>query len=170
MYHSVHYPCDVYSLGMLALQTLLANRHQRMGEVRKNLVESLESDIRRFRKEHRDASFDETVSFARGLISKSPVAGTHNVFHDADPNRANAIPKHLWQDLLLTAVRMVTHIPGFSYCGHRSDYPEDLSSPLGPIVKDLAALTAQVHTVLFGQQGIHEEIRDALNLIREGGH
>ncbi len=64
------------------------------------------------------------------------------------------LPKGLWEDVLILAIRMATHVPGWSIVGHADDVdPDDLAAPIQLVSDHLERLIDRVRSAILGSGG-----------------
>lgn len=161
-------PADLYSLGMLLFRTILVNDQRDMfavedaiGRVMNKLVVSLEGAIQPDYKYiagmlHWQVEAEKEVFDPKAVLFAAADRGA----------RASGIPPLLWSDLLLCGFRMVSALPGFSFCGHHADFdPSKPEAPLDAVLQALDQINARLHIELFGTADRDREIQAACNEI-----
>ncbi len=190
-YKCFHIPCDIYSMGMLLLQSLLETDivhdgtagapafGQGMSQIKAQV------DTLRVRLEN---EYPNTPSVKESLIKKLKAA--ENAADMAAPERrrpawcskknllyrpgeqnwkkAESIPDEIWQEALVIAFKMLTNIQGFSYCTNNSDF--DVGNPSTIVNRALMAvdvLVDVIHSRLFGLQAVARSVHEALQDLSE---
>lgn len=116
---------------LLWLSTLIANKQQDAAHLRSVVTEIIKAC---------GSNVDQLVT----SIFRSPVFGAHQLTSAADTN--TVIPAGLWRDVILTGVKLATHIPKFSYAATAEDFPEAARTQL---LADSVALQTRAKQTLF---------------------
>lgn len=174
-YHAFGVPCDLYSLGVIFLRTLLCGKRQNMAVVATKVMQPLLNELRRIHDEAAGREGDgrgasgspagsgELAARVRQFLAQNPCVRSQFVYWDGDPARESAISPDLWQDALLLAVRLCTSLPGFSYASGRGDFdPQRPERAMEAVVSDLESLGARVHSALFGREEMNREVAEAI--------
>ncbi|MBI3596647.1 MAG: hypothetical protein HY203_05790 [Nitrospirae bacterium] len=170
IYTTYHVPCDLYSLGMMLLRTLLVNDEQDMSSVdqtARRIVERLEPMVQGLDPaDHKTLSERLRIRLTEegGLFSKD------SILYRREEREAGceAIPDHIWYDALVLAFRLVTWIPGFSFCKNHGDY--EIGNPHLPmemVTGVVERLGDRIKIELFGSRQRNREILEACDLVRE---
>lgn len=169
IYKAYHTPCDLYSLGMMLLHLLLVNEEQDIKEVNSGvqrlvlrlppMVQGLGSEDRLILLQRFQAVFDEY----------NPIFFKSAIFYSCksqEPVRP-FIHDDLWTEVLIFAFRLITFIPGFSYCKNHGDVnrekPHLLMEKILPLV---AVFSERIKQDLFGSHQRDAEIQEVCNLLR----
>lgn len=165
-YHSFGVPCDVYSLGVILLRTLLSGKRQNLAVVSTKLLQPILHELQSLR----DSGAAEPAQLSRKVrhfLAQNACTRREMVYWDGDPARPNEIPLDLWYDTLATAVRMCTNFPGFSYSSGRGDFDrEEPQRTMDLILAELEKLGARAHSALFSREELNREVREALANVR----
>jgi len=163
-YRRYSIPCDLYSLGMLLFRTLLVNDvrdmftvEEAINRVMNKLLVGLEGAIQ------------PDFRYIAGMLhfqieAEKQVFDPKSVLYlTADRNaKENGIPTLLWSDLLLCAFRLISNIPGFSFCAHHGDYnPDKPEATLDEVLSTLEVLNTRLQIELFGALDRDREIAAA---------
>ncbi|MBI3595525.1 MAG: hypothetical protein HY203_00040 [Nitrospirae bacterium] len=170
IYKTYHVPCDLYSLGMMLLRTLLVNNEQDMASVHetaRRVVDRLEPMVQGLdQDDYKTLSARLRIRLREegGLFSKDSVLYRH----EEKGAGCEIIPDHLWYDALILAFQLVAWIPGFSFCKSHGDY--ELENPHLPMEKVAGAaerLGDRIKMELFGSRQRNREMLEACDLVRE---
>ncbi len=165
-----HLPCDLYSLGLLLLDSLLANPANERLDIREThhtLCQLMES----YMYNHPLADESEVIQTFREICvtdRASRVLARSNIFFQPQENAASAsaIPEILWFEALLIAFRLSSHLPVFSFCRDHGDFSEDRpEEKLDHLVHALDALRAKIHTELFATHQANDQITRILKKV-----
>lgn len=154
-------PCDVHGLGWLLLRALLVNDTRDMFEVQEKVrtcLDQLQAAVASL--EHADDAFCRRA-LARHVRAHTDTFGCQEILYRAEARRSlsRLVPERLWQDVVAIAFRMLTHVPGFSFCADHADW--DRAAPERTITAICAAideLLARLHVELFGADARDAEI------------
>ncbi len=162
-------PCDMYSLGMVLLGTLLAGRDQDLTAIRDRLITPVTRELRLERDRNPNVTPQGLTDAARKLLSEKEEARSYRIFQAQEPVTGTLLPDELWHDALLLGLRLATTIPGFSWCEDRSDFPsENPGSLLARLTADVGELERKAHVLLFGTVGMEDELSDVVDrLLRD---
>jgi hypothetical protein len=169
IYKSCHVPCDLYSLGMILMRTLLVNGDQEMPGVEqgvRRVADGIGSMVQKL------GSLDGKILPKRlrvrlqeegGLFSKGSV-----LFHrEGGGKPAESIPDEIWYDALLFGLRLLAWTPGFGFCENHGDYdierPDDL---MEKVTGEAERLGERIKVELFGSRQRNREILEACDLVR----
>lgn len=160
-------PSDLFSLGMIFLRMLLGNDGQDI----RAIAETIER-VNRQLASAGETTFESilTGAGAAALFERDPeillTLRKANIFYqelDRRPERPNAIPDALWKRAVLLGLRLVTRIPGFSFCKDAADYDATHPTAKLDLVADEAGLIgAEVRSLLLHRQGLNLEIQQVL--------
>lgn len=169
IYLSYHVPCDLFSLGMVLLRTLLVNDEQDMALVSDSALRFLSGlgpvvsgldpeDQKLLSRRIKNRLQDQGGWHSRAalLYRLSDREG------DLKP-----IPDDLWHDVLILAFRLLTWIPGFSFCKDHGDYSlEDPGSTIGGVASMVDRIEERIRLELFDSGSRNREILEACDVIR----
>lgn len=157
-------PCDLYSLGMLLFRTILVNDAQdtfavedAVGRVMNKLAVALEGSVQ------------TDFKYISGMLHLQ-INAEGAVFDPASAlysqgdreGKEDGIPASVWSDLLLCGFRLISNIPGFSFCAHHGDFdPEKPEAVLDQVIDTLQLLGTRLHIELFGAPDRNREIATA---------
>jgi hypothetical protein len=174
IFPDLHAPVDLHGLGLTLLAVLLTHDQQPIQAVEQAVSEAAGS-LRALNLD--DQSDAQRLLRARAgqWLTTSRHAGVFDrchVFsrtHDRLEGRPNAIPKELWLDTLLVALRMTIRLPRFGFCAHRNDY--DPHYPAGifePVLAEMDTLLQRMDAILLNRQAGNLEVRQAIgSVLRE---
>lgn len=163
-YRRYHIPCDLYSLGMLLFRTLLVNDardtftvEEAVNRVMNKLLVGLEGAIQ------------PDFKYVAGMLhfqldAEKQVFDPKSVLYLAADreSKESGIPPLLWSDLLLCAFRLISNIPGFSFCAHHGDFnPDKPEATLEEVSATLDVLNTRLQIELFGATDRDREIATA---------
>jgi hypothetical protein len=163
-------PCDLYSLGMMLLRTLLVNDGQDMPSVDQmasRIVVLLEPMVQGL-----DPGDHKILSsrLRERLREEDGIFPKNSVLYRREEREAGCetLPDDIWYDALILAFRLVTWIPGFSFCKNHGDYEkENLHLPMEKVTAAVEQLAERIRTELFGSRQRNREILEACDLVRE---
>jgi hypothetical protein len=152
-------PSDLLALGRLFLRMLFWNDRQEalllepalLDRVAERLAESSHGTS-----ELRAALDAEQIAFGPASViyraeDRSSLGMSNWGQGDGQPA---VIPDALWSEVWLTALRMATILPGFSFCGGLDDYTEtDPGEPLARAARALDGLVERCRGALIGSSG-----------------
>lgn len=160
-YKTYFTPCDVYSLGMLLLRTLLVNDQNDLSRVAKiveRVVQRLALDL----KPEAEVPEHRVIERLLPLLRENEEVFSKNALlykREHRELRRNAVPEELWQDILIFAFRLLTHVPGFSICAHHGDYEWDRpEANLERVLQFVQNINQAIHAEIFGSQERNREI------------
>lgn len=160
-YKTYFTPCDVHSLGMLLLRTLLVNDKNDLSRVAKiveRVVQRLTLDL----KPEGEVPDHRVIERLQPLLRENEEFFSKNALlykHEHRERRRNAVPEELWQDILIFAFRLLTHVPGFSICAHHGDYDWDKpEANLERVLQFVQNINHAIHAEIFGSQERNREI------------
>lgn len=161
-FRTYHVPCDVYSLGIMLLRSLLLNDEQDLRQVL-DIIQSMIIPI-----QNRQANLDKNVEIEiRSLLkNKSDVLSPYSLFYRKEDReqQTNAIANDLWDHILIFALKLMTNIKGFSFCEHHGDYnPDKPESKMQEILLALEEINSRVHAKLFGSVEENKEILEVFD-------
>ena len=160
---------DLHALGMLLFETLLANDERVADRLRETFSaerQELHNACLAVEEEQRN---HEALAWVAGRCeSDAPAAvwSRRNVISLRDDRaavRLDAFPPLLWQSLITLGFRMITAIPGFSFCPSR-DY--DVPRTQGGLVVPLLELRGQIamfDDIIFGRAASVHNLRTAVS-------
>jgi len=162
-YRNFHVPCDLYGLGMLLLRAVLVNDEHDIFAVDDAVQRVLKKQALRFAGKGQPTARQVQTELASLLEQERAVFGASSVHYSRDDRegRPVAIPPALWRDLLFFAFRLMTNLPGFSYCADHADYPADRpESVMDKVLADLELLEARANVELFARADRDREITE----------
>ena len=164
-YKKFHVPTDLYSLGMIFFRTLLVNEEQDLFTVDDSIQRVLKKLYLAFEGRKDPSARKVTNELLLLLDREKPVFERDAaVFTVADRHRRSGINKKIWSDLLLLGFRLLTNIPGFSYCGDHADYSvEKPETVLDEVVGDLEFVATRIRVELFSAVNRDREIAEVCN-------
>ncbi len=166
-YHAFSVPCDLYSLGVILLRTLLSGKQQNMAVVSTKVLQPVLNELQRLRDSGKQLAPGEPAALVREILASNTGARPEMVYWDGNPERPNSIPPDLWYSALVLGVRMCTNFPAFSYCQGRGDYnAERPQQVMETVLADLERLSARIHSSLFSREELNREVREAVQKAR----
>jgi hypothetical protein len=161
---SLNVPCDVHSLGLIWLRSLLVNARQDWPAVRV-AVEGVQTALAEaFAR--RPADRPGVMAWLAGHLEKSPAAGmllARNLTHEAD-DRPSAVPPSYWVEALTIGLSMIMPGRPFSVCKDHNDYDEsDPGGKVDSVVAQLDSLYRRVHALLFHRRVRNSEVCAAID-------
>ncbi|MFC1890310.1 hypothetical protein ACFL4G_11200, partial [Thermodesulfobacteriota bacterium] len=163
LYPCHHIPCDLFSLGMLLIRAILVNDSRNLWQI----VPVLDEITRKAKKAGPlyERIYTEAVA-AFSSTGHEDVLDRSNIFYHAIervPTRPNAIPAELWHNVLNVALRLITSIPGFSFCSDHGDFdPAYPAGSMEPLLEELGHINAQLDLLLFSQDRHNIEVREVI--------
>ncbi|HET6371357.1 MAG TPA: hypothetical protein VFG95_09170, partial [Nitrospiria bacterium] len=169
IYKSCHVPCDLYSLGMILMRTLLVNGHQEMAGVEQGvrrvadgiapMVQKLGPlEGRILPKRLRTRLQEEGEIFSKDSVLFRREGGG---------KVADSIPDEIWYDAIQFGLRLLVWSPGFGFCENHGDYdierPDDL---MEKVTGEAERLGERIKVELFGSRQRNREILEACDLVR----
>jgi len=156
-------PCDLYSLGVLAVRILLQNKKATLPVMLDHVI----SLARRVAEEHdSDTALAERVGH---VLEKDPrwtkVLGPHNVLYDpADPEEARAwMPEDLWHDTLAMIIQSFPGCGPDSRCRDFSDAADGrLQEVFDLLARQVNSLLVRTRCLLFHEDSFNREIRERI--------
>jgi len=170
VYRSFHVPSDLYSLGMLSLHTVLCTRgpeKQRLVSLLPEVMEAIQKIVTSVGPENSELLHARLGSLLKeygGLFSKrallypgvSAQAGAMKVSDD------------VWDKVLLFAFRLMTRVPGFSFCHHAGDYIKNQPHCLmEDVMSEVMSIGEDLNKELFKSQQRNREILSVCQQLRE---
>jgi len=159
---------DLHALGMLLLETLLAHDERQAAALRRVLleeraevtrscatlpIEQREGFVRTWITERCEADAPAAIWSRRNLLWRRD---------DRNATKLEAFPSVLWRATATFALRLITMIPGFSYCESRAAAaPRGQDDLLLPLV-ELRGLIALLDDQLFGRTAPAADVRRVL--------
>ena len=168
-YRAFHVPCDLYSLGVILLRTLVGQRAESIARLESALPQLLKT-------------LEKTV---KGVGSADPLLLSHRVrmllneegalfsqtallYPNPDMPLKGMVPDDLWYDGLQLAFRFMTRIHDFGFCGSSGDYdPETPYQPMEEALTEVIRLGEWISLELFGSRRRNRDILSACQVIRE---
>lgn len=163
-------PCDLYSLGMMLLRLLLVNDEQdieTVNEVIQKLTGRLAPMVQGLGPEDRQIlikRFKELFHGTGSLFSKTSILYSPPQKEEIEP----FIPDDLWIEVLIYAFRLITFIPGFSYCRSHGDAQfEQPHLLMETVIQDVAIFSERIKIPLFRSHRRDIEIREVCGMLRK---
>jgi len=167
-----HVPCDLYSLGMMILDTLLGHQPEQWQAVTQSIPSLLVSLEHIVQTVHPTDEFEMGYALRRRLLEEGQNFSKTQIMisscSSASSSSFGSIPDILWDEALVTAFKLIPHIPGFSFCSHQGDF--DLKNPAHPmerVVQSMERLDEGIRLELFGQSPRNAEILSACQVLRQ---
>ena len=169
IYKSYHVPCDLFSLGMILLRTLLVNDEQDMALVSdsaQRFLDGLEPVVSGLDPQ------DRRLLSRRLRFRLQDQGGWHGkaaILYRLSDRKADleSIPNDLWHDILTLAFQLLTWIPGFSFCKDHGDYSlDDPGSTIAKIAPIVDQIEERIRFELLGSGNRNREILEACDVIR----
>ena len=160
-------PCDLYSLGMMLLDTLLSNASNDRLDIRK-MHQSVCSLLEIYCRNHPEAREEELITYFRDVCRLDwvqKVAGRNNISFDPSnhPIDASQIPETLWLEAVQLSFALASSISGFSVCADHGDFSiEHPEEKLGRLLLWLDDLLERVYSEMFQVQRSNKAIRRVL--------
>jgi hypothetical protein len=149
VYRAFDHACDLYSLGMLLFRCLLVNPARSLEQVQQELggvLERLGPLVQGLNPN------DHWTLFKR-------VSGRLNEQSQAFAPPSACIPEYVWYDALICGLRLVSWIPGFSFCASEGAAGEQ---PVPPALQDAVRaadhVAEQARIDLFETAARHHEL------------
>lgn len=165
---SLSSPCDLYSLGVLAVQTLLVNSESTLATA----LDEVLSLARWTAKQEGDAPLHERIKLAFTEVSRwQDLLGPHRIMDGLDsPQQAtDLIPRELWYQALATILRMFPGACHESTCKDYSDaHPRMPHKVFEPTLAGLHRLITQSRGLIVIDWHYNREVHELLRAIRAG--
>lgn len=169
-YRAFHVPCDLYSLGVILLRTLVGQRVEsiaRLESALPQLLRSLEKIVKNV------GSTDPLIlsqRFRRLLNEEGALFSQKALVYPTtdSPLSETMVPDDLWYDGLQLAFRFMARIHDFGFCGTSGDY--DLENPYQPMeqaLTEVIRLGEWISLELFGSRQRNRDILSACQVLRE---
>ena len=156
-------PCDLYSLGIMAVRLLLANSQSNLPEI----VDEVLSLARHLGKE--PGAKDDLLPRLKALVEREPklldLISPHSLIErDWTPAQARAhINLDIWLDAICLLIRMFPGAGAHSYCKSFGDVsPLALETVFNTPIQELETLVARLRTILTPSLCANEEIATIL--------
>lgn len=167
-YKTYHVPCDLYSIGMMLIRTILVNDENDLSFVDQGIKRIINRLILSINEEKiKDSGYIDTLlqgllESGKGVFSKNAVFFRRE---DREQNR-NAISDDIWYNILRFAFRLITNIPGFSFCSDHGDYdPNRPEKVMEDVLQELEEINTGLHVGLFGSQVRNREILEVCDTV-----
>ncbi len=168
-YRGFHVPCDLYSLGVILLRTLVGQRVEsiaRLESALPNLLQNLEKIVKNV-----GSADPHLLSHrVRMLLNEEGELFSQKALLYPTPNPplgGTVVPDDLWYDGLQLAFQFMARIHDFGFCGHSGDY--DLENPYQPLEQALTEVMRHgewISLELFGSRQRNRDILSACQVIR----
>ena len=159
---------DLHAVGMLLLQTLLANDERDGERFREAVADEREELLRACRAVPVEQREQQARSWIEGRCeSDAPAAlwSRRNVLYrreDRAMAALDAVPPALWQAIVSLGLRMMSPIAGFGYCADRTKAaPRGAGGQLLPLL-ELRGLVALLDDLILGRATPRASLREAL--------
>ncbi len=159
---------DLHAFGVLLLETLLATDERPGPRLRETLHQEREELTRLclgLELEQREARAHQWVAQRCDADSPSALWTRRNLLYrraDRAVARLDALPPLLWNAIVTFGMRLITAIPGFSFCPDRATAAPRLEGGLLVPLVELRGLLALLDDLLLGRAAAWEELRTAL--------
>jgi hypothetical protein len=161
-------PADLYSLGVLLFRTLLVNDERDMFAVEDAVNRVLNKVLVGL-----EGAIQPDYKYVSGMLAwqmeaeKATFDPKSVLWSKQDrATKESGIPPLLWSDLLLAGFRLVSSIPGFSFCGHHGDCdPAKPEAVLSRVLETLEVINTRLHIELFGVPDRNREITAACDAV-----
>ena len=169
-YRAFHVPCDLYSLGVILLRTLVGPRVEaiaRLESALPNLLQGLERVVK-------SVGAADPITLAhrvRLLLNEEGALFSQQALLYPTTNSQGGttiVPDDLWYDGLQLAFQFLAKIPGFGFCENSGDY--DLKNPSNQLelaLTQVIRLGEWISLELFGSRQRNRDILSACQVIRE---
>lgn len=159
---------DLHAVGMLYFETLLWHEQWTTLGFRDALLKE-RADLAKvclaLPIEQREGAFQKWVAERSEVDAPAALWSRRNLFErreDRNATRLDAFPPLLWQAIVALGVRMISSIPGVSFCENRAaDAPRGPSGLLLPLA-EMRGLIALLDDILFGRVGASEALRSLI--------
>jgi len=168
-------PCDLYSMGMILFQTLLANDQQDIHLISDSIVRVQKKLELAFEGSESPSLNDFSNTLFSLLDKEKNLFNKENIlFRASDREGRNLIPDHLWRNVLLLAFRMVSTLSGFGFCSHHAQYLQESPEVLiDRMISELISMGARCHVELFAKKERDQDVThictDVMNEIASKG-
>jgi len=172
IYQSLHVPCDLYTLGMMLFRTFLVNDNQDFfmaEQVIHRIAGSLEPMVQGLEP---DRDKDILIRRLRTRLIEERVFPKETVlFRGEDRGGAEGcsfIPDDIWYEIILTGLRLITWIPGFSFCRSHGDF--DIENPqysMDKVMRPVQDLRRRIRIELFGSRQRNREVLEVCDMVRK---
>ncbi len=157
IYRAFHHGCDLYGLGLLLFRSLLVTQRLSLEQVKQQVGEVLERLEPLVQGLHPD---DNWTLFMRvsGRLQEH-----QGIFR---PPAETSLPEYLWYDALILGLRLVSWIPGFSFCespGARDEKP--VPDALRRTVGMAELMAEQARLDLFDASARHHDLNRLCDLV-----
>ncbi len=154
IYPAYNVPYDLYSMGIMFLDTLLANNSNDRLDIY-NAHEAICNLLDIYVNNHPLADDSEIMNYFHDICrigQTAKVLSQENIFFNPADNQleSSLIPETLWQEALGIAFCLSSSIPGFSYCRNHGDFDTDRpEQKIEQVLSALYALSQKIYTELF---------------------
>jgi hypothetical protein len=184
LHRRLHVPCDLHSAGVFLLRTLLEARPAAAGAVPRTpheLREAAEALVEKIAARRPtgdlaaailDALAEEDDAWrAPALEDRGPEPwfARENLFYEPHgrDEAAATVPRDLFHDALLIALRLTVRVKGFSYAADDSDYdPTRPWAKFDLVLRDLRRVREQANAQMFGAARLNRDVARALHELR----
>ncbi len=180
----LHVPCDLHSAGVFLLRTLLEARPAAAGSAPRTPTELREAALGLVaRVTDRRPTGDPTAAILDAMSEEddawrgptvedrgpTPWFSRENLFYEPEgrDEAAATVPRDLFNDAVLVALRLVSQVKGFSYASDDSDYdPARPYAKMDLVLRDLRRIREQVNAQMFGAARLNRDVNRALGEVR----
>lgn len=155
-------PCDLYSLGVMGVRTLLV-------EGGRTLAVALD-ELLSLGRELSGTDKDELLIKMEALFRDDPrwneSLGAHRLLHDVKNSSVGmeSIPPELWRKVLLCVLKMFTGLFSFSHCKDLGDAPPGGAHRVfDPVLEELHALMVACRTLIVSDFALNREVRKVVD-------
>lgn len=165
-------PCDIHSLGMILLDTLLLNASNDRLDIR-DVHQTVCSLLDVYAYNNPEARTSEILNYFNDISKQdraAKVLSQENMLSQPTVGSSDtpAIPELLWSKALGIAFRLGSGVPGFSFCGDHGDFQDDRpEEKLDKLLSSLHALCREVHTELFHTQQANQRILSVVKSVHD---
>jgi len=165
-----HVPCDLYSLGMMIFYTLLGHQQEQWQPVRQSIPPLLVSLEHIVQGVHPNDEFEMGYALRRRLSEEGQNFSKTQVMSSSCSSASSSgfIPDILWDEALVMAFKLISHISGFSLCSNQGDFDlHDPAHPMERVVHSMERVDEGIRLELFGQSPRNAEILRACQVLRQ---
>ena len=169
-YRAFQVPCDLYSLGVILLRTLVGQRAESTSRLELALPQILVNleKIVTSGGSHDPAQLSQRI---QGLLNEEGALFSQRSLlfpTTISPTGATTIPDELWYDGVQLAFRFMGRIPGFGFSANSGDY--DVGNPgqlMEHALKEVMRIGEWIYVELFGSRQRNRDILTACQILRE---
>jgi hypothetical protein len=166
--HAFHAPVDIFSLGLLLFRLLfLRDDYERMGLRDRDQIGRVAAEVARGATRGGGTAELQARAALQETLSREKIpAGPLSVLYRLTDRTGShvAVPPALWDDVLLLALRMASHIPGWSICGSLDDYRAEVpGEPVRRVIAEVDSLIERARGALLGSIGRNRLVLQVLD-------